>query len=111
MKTKHSILFVALITAGCWGYTVTSSSAIPPTISKKEATILQRASIAAQTNRIAAIRMLQQSNAADASAAIDFAIGNYFLEDGQLEPAASAYQAALKKNSTFYEAAKNLAIT
>ena len=79
---------------------------IEPTVSPKEAELLSAA--VATTNRIQAIAMLQTKDLPKASAAIDFAIGNFQFQESQLEAAAQSYRNAIAKLPTFRNARKNL---
>ena len=79
---------------------------IEPTVSPKEAKLLSAA--VATTNRIQAVAMLQTKGLPKASAALDFAIGNFQFQESQLEAAAQSYRNAIAKLPAFRNARKNL---
>jgi tetratricopeptide (TPR) repeat protein len=79
---------------------------LEPTVSPKEAALLAEA--AASTNLQAAIAMLQTKALPKASAALDFAIGNFQFQAEAFEAAAQSYRDAVEKLPTFRNARKNL---
>jgi tetratricopeptide (TPR) repeat protein len=87
-----------------------SSGVLPtePTISAKEAALLERAAAVAATNRLEAVKMLHQKQNDKASSAIDFAVGNFLFQADKLQDAEAAYLKAVEKLPTFRNALKNL---
>jgi len=81
---------------------------IAPTISAKEAALLERATAVAATNEMQAVELLRTKDLYDASAALNFAIGNFLFQENKLEEAEKAYIGAIKKLPTFRDALKNL---
>lgn len=79
-----------------------------PTVSRREAEQLEKAAAVATTNAAGAIAILNTDKLTDASAALDFAIGNFHFQAGALEAAEAAYRAAIEKFPTFRNARKNL---
>jgi len=79
-----------------------------PTVSSQEAKLLHTAMTKAGTDKTAALEMLNVKNLADASPAIDFAIGNLYFQREELDAAAEAYQNAIRKLPKFRSAIMNL---
>lgn len=79
-----------------------------PTVTREESTLLQSALKVAGTNMAGAIRMLSARGLNEASPALNFAIGNLQFQSGNLDDAATAYQAALQKLPKFRAAIMNL---
>ncbi len=80
-----------------------------PTVTRQEAGHLAAASGIAATNLVAAITLLEPHRGPRASAALDFAVGNFHYQSGELIPAIDAYRVALTKNPAFRSARMNLA--
>ena len=80
-----------------------------PTVTREEADHLAAASGIAATNLVAAIARLEPHRGPGASAALDFAVGNFHYQSGAFAPAIDAYQAALAKKPAFRSARMNLA--
>lgn len=84
-----------------------ADSALEPTVTPEESQLLRDA--VAETNPVAAIQILSSVKEPEmASAAIDFAVGNFYFQAEQLPQAEAAYLAALKKMPKFRNAIKNL---
>ena len=81
---------------------------LEPTVSAKEAELLTEATALATTDTTKAIAVLDTKALPKASAAIDFAIGNFYFQAENLEAAAEAYRQAITKLPTFRNARKNL---
>lgn len=79
-----------------------------PVVTREEAKLLNAAMQTAATDVPAALRMLQIKKLNQASPALDFAIGNLYFQQEQLEPAAQAYRNALAKHEKFRSAMMNL---
>jgi len=79
-----------------------------PTVTKEESLLINAAMNVAATNRTQAILMLSSKSLAEASPALDFAIGNLQFQSERLDEAADSYQAALKKSPKFRGAIMNL---
>jgi tetratricopeptide (TPR) repeat protein len=79
-----------------------------PTVTREESILLNRAMEMASSNSVLAIEMLQIKDLEHASPALDFAIGNLYFQREQLDKAADAYLAAIKKQSRFRSAIMNL---
>jgi len=79
-----------------------------PTVTKEESILLNTAMGVAATNTAQAIQILTATKQDNASAAMDFAVGNFYFQDEQLDQAATAYQAALTKLPKFRSAMMNL---
>lgn len=77
-----------------------------PTVTREEAELLRKAM--ATTDVAAAIEILQIKKLAEASPALDFALGNLYFQQEQLGAAAQAYQNALAKQPKFRSAVMNL---
>lgn len=109
-ENMKKYLFIGFMFAGLLSVAIASIGVLPvaPTISAKESVLLERAAAAAVTNRMQAVAILRAKNISDASAALDFAVGNFLFQDGKQEEAAEAYISAIKKLPTFRDALKNL---
>ena len=79
-----------------------------PSITKKESDFLNKTLVAASTNVTQGIIMLQESITPESSPALDFAIGNLYFQQDQLDDAESAYQQAIEKFPSFRSAIMNL---
>lgn len=84
-------------------------AAVPlePTVTAKEAALLTQAAAVAVTNALQAAALLVDNNREDASAALDFATGNFYFQMEAYEKALAAYQEAVRKLPSFRNARKN----
>lgn len=82
--------------------------ALAPKVTAREAELLEQASGVAATNVPAALALLKTHHSPDASAALDFAMGNFLFQDEAIPEAVQAYQAAIEKWPAFRDARKNL---
>ena len=90
-------------------FPTSGDNSLEPTVTKEESQLLKEAFVLAQSDTAGAIKMLQSlEKPEEASAAIDFAIGNFYFQDGKVEEAETAYETALKKMPKFRSAIKNL---
>jgi len=80
-----------------------------PTVTRREAELLQEAARVGTTNAAAAAARLEKVDSGESSAGIDFAMGNLLFQAQVLEPAATAYRRALDKHPEFTRAMMNLA--
>jgi tetratricopeptide (TPR) repeat protein len=80
-----------------------------PTVTRREAELLQEAMQVSTTNAAAAAAALEKGDATASSAAVDFALGNLHFQARNLKAAVSAYRRALDKHPTFTRATSNLA--
>ncbi|NCC49757.1 MAG: tetratricopeptide repeat protein [Spartobacteria bacterium] len=108
MSTKKNLVWLAL------GFLAFMSvfgeqwrNPFEPVVTRRESEQLNAAMDMAATNPVEAIAMLRAENGPEASAALDFAIGNLAFQANDLEPAAQAYQAALDKLPKFRSALLN----
>jgi len=81
--------------------------ALSPSVTPKEAEMLERAAAVAATNAAEAVLLLEGIARANASAAVDFALGNFYFQAGQYENAIAAYGEAARKLPSFRDARKN----
>ncbi len=80
-----------------------------PKVSQEEGAVIQQIIPLIQANQTQqAINLLQGNTTAASSAAMDFTLGNLYLQTGQTNQAERAYQAALRKFPNFMNAYKNL---
>jgi len=79
-----------------------------PTVTRDEAKLLQKAMALAPTDPEGAIKTLQIKKLSEASAALDFALGNLYFQQENLSAAAQAYENALGKQPHFRSAIMNL---
>jgi tetratricopeptide (TPR) repeat protein len=79
-----------------------------PTVTREESARLAAALDVAATNSALAVRMLSDERLAEASPAVDFAIGNLHFQAERFDDAAAAYRAALGKLPKFRAAIMNL---
>jgi len=79
-----------------------------PTVTTAERALLIEAMDIATTNVAQAIHVLSAGALHNASPALDFAIGNFYVQDEAFDAAVTAYQAALEKNPRFRSAILNL---
>ncbi|MEO0509744.1 MAG: tetratricopeptide repeat protein [Verrucomicrobiota bacterium] len=85
-------------------------SAKSPSITREEAEVFRSVSEVAGTNIKSAISILQGALTAESSAAMDFALANFLLQDQQYSAAIRAFEAAIKKFPNFGRAYKNLGL-
>ncbi len=81
---------------------------LEPTVSAKEAGILADAAVVGATNATEAVALLRKRDLSKASAALDFAVGNFQFQTNLLAEAEVSYQDAITKLPTFRNARKNL---
>ncbi|RFC46890.1 MAG: Tetratricopeptide (TPR) repeat [Verrucomicrobia bacterium] len=87
-------------------------SRIEPTVTSAESEILvQVQKLMATEKRAEALRLLEQSALLPNSAALQFNRGNLLFEEGKLENAITAYEAAIKMYPSFRRAHRNLALS
>jgi len=87
-------------------------SRIEPGVSAAESELLvQVQKLMASGKRSEALRLLEQSSLLSGSAALQFNRGNLLFEEGKLENAITAYQAAIKMYPSFRRAHRNLALS
>lgn len=97
-----------VLVCGCvsWGR---AADPFEPTVTRREATLLQRVSARVATNDLqGAVVLLQDANLEKGSAALNFALGNVHFLANELEESAAAYRAAVKKHPKFRRAIMNL---
>jgi tetratricopeptide (TPR) repeat protein len=80
-----------------------------PTITRKESDLLNAAVQKAHDEPEAAVAMLRDEITEKTSPALDFALGNFYYQGGELENAEEAYRAAIAKLPNFRSALNNLA--
>ena len=80
---------------------------LSPTVTAKEAALLEQASSVAATNAPAAAALLEAHDRAGASAAVDFALGNFQFQMERYAQAIAAYGEAIRKLPSFRDARKN----
>jgi cytochrome c-type biogenesis protein CcmH/NrfG len=79
-----------------------------PVVSRREAGVLQEAMYLSTNSLEAAIARLREADREDASAALDFTLGNLYVQTNRLEDAEAAYRAAIEKHPRFRAALNNL---
>ena len=84
------------------------SSPFEPTVTQEEADLLKQATDLLENNRSEAIRLVEEARSGDSSAALDFALGNFYYQGERFNQAAQAYEAALHKLPLFRSALNNL---
>ncbi|MBU6300399.1 MAG: tetratricopeptide repeat protein [Verrucomicrobia bacterium] len=85
---------------------------IEPSVTAAESELLvQVQKLMAAGKRPDALRLLEQSSLLPGSAALQFNRGNLLFEEGKLENALTAYEAAIKLVPSFRRAHRNLALT
>ena len=97
-RTTLSLIFSLALSA-------LASNPFEPTITREEGVLIKTAMEAKPAE---ALRMLNAVDREKASPAIDFAIGNIYFQEKQLDEAAEAYRAALEKQPKFRRAMMNL---
>lgn len=80
-----------------------------PTVSRQESKILEEAVALADKDREAAMKLLREETDDDSSAALDFALGSFYFQNGITSEAEAAYRRALAKFPSFDRARSNLA--
>jgi len=76
-----------------------------PSVTREEASVLQRAGAVAETNAAAAVTLLDAARRGDrSSAALDYSLGNLLVELEDFEAAEDAFRAAHEKAPLFKEA-------
>jgi len=79
-----------------------------PTVTQQEAHLLEKAVQMASTDLKSAIDFIKQQDLKNSSAAFEFAMGNFYYQDEQLEDAVLAYLGAIEKLPKFRSALNNL---
>lgn len=85
-------------------------SDVEPKVSREESSFLQGVVPVIRDNPRQAIIELQNANNAQATAVFDFAIGNIYFQEGDLNGAREAYLAAIRKLPDFRRVYKNLGL-
>ena len=101
-------VLLAWLSAGVAGRGGEGHDPFEPTVTREESARLAAAMGVAATNSAQAIRMLSEERRPEASAALDFVIGNLHFQDERLDEAAAAYRAAIEKLPKFRSALMNL---
>ena len=116
MKTCTRALYFAFSTILLSGPAAFASPAIAheaqsrePTVTKQEAETLSKAAELAEKDVAAAVSFLHPLVKPSSSAALDFALATFYLQENDLEQAARSYRIALEKMPTFARARANLA--
>ena len=98
-------LFYPVNTAEC-SKAENRSDPFTPTVNSREAEFLQRARKTEDVEK--ALALFDEIDMEDASAAIDFAMGNLYFRSDKLDQAAQSYEKAIKKFPHFRSAKLNL---
>ena len=99
------LLLMCALSAGA----ATTPLRLEPTVTEKEAKLLENAvTLATTTNTAQAIALLDTKARPKASAALDFAIGNFYFQSENYKAATEAYRHAITKLPTFRNARRNL---
>lgn len=98
----------AMTALGARGRSEQKGRGFEPTVSRTESEWLSKAKGISGTNLVAAISFLEEKIDSDTSAALDFAVGNFYFQNDQLEDAVEAYQEALEKFPLFKNSIGNL---
>jgi tetratricopeptide (TPR) repeat protein len=85
-------------------------SGAEPDIRPSELEVLKEVIDLMKVNPRAAAAMLEQTQSADSSAAVDFILANLQFQNGDLEAAEDSYESALRKFPDFRRAHKNLGL-
>ncbi|WOO42740.1 tetratricopeptide repeat protein [Rubellicoccus peritrichatus] len=85
-------------------------SDVEPKVSREEGAFLQSVVPVIRDNPRQAITELQNANSDGATAVYDFAIGNIYFQEGDLNNARTNYLAAVKKHPDFRRVHKNLGL-
>ena len=80
-----------------------------PSVTQAEAALLERALAESRHALPSAISIVQEENSETSSAALDFALGNFHYQNGDMSSAELAYVKAARKLPTFRAALNNLA--
>ena len=99
----HILLLLLSATTAC-----AENNPFQPTVTTREAGILQRAAELLPDDVNAAIALLDEERNDKGSAALDFAAGNFYYQDNRMEEAAAAYGDAIGKLPLFRAALNNL---
>lgn len=81
-----------------------------PSVTKEEGAVFRQVSQVASSNPREAIRLLQGMRNAESSAAVDFALANFQLQEGNFSGAEASYKTAISKFPNFGRAYKNLGL-
>ena len=92
MSTLQKVVFIGFVFVGMLSQVLAATVALPtsPTVSARESVLLERASAIAVTNGMQAVELLREKDISDASAALDFAVGNFLFQAEKLEEAEKA---------------------
>lgn len=85
-------------------------TSVSPTISSDEQTFLRDLIPVIEKNPAEAAGRLESFMDSESSAALDYTLGNLFVQAGQIENAISAYREAIRKFPNFARAYKNLGL-
>ncbi len=99
---------VALLLSAAFLFAAPGVPILEPTVTEKEARLLEQAAAVAETNKPAAVALLDSKDLPKASAALDFAIGNFQFQQEAFGAAATSYRSAIAKLPAFRNARKNL---
>jgi tetratricopeptide (TPR) repeat protein len=91
---------------GSYGF----DTAITPKISAEEQEVFKLLVPLMQNNTGGAIQKLRSSITNDSSAALDYTLGNLYVQNRNVSSAIQSYQTAIRKFPNFYRAYKNLAL-
>jgi tetratricopeptide (TPR) repeat protein len=83
---------------------------ISPSVSQEEGQVFREVSRVAGSNPNAAVRLLRNALTPDSSAALDFALANFLLQQRQYGSAIASFQNAIRKFPNFGRAYKNLGL-
>jgi tetratricopeptide (TPR) repeat protein len=86
------------------------NSEVEPRLTPLERDLLQRILPLMSSNPAEAIRLLESGMKKDASAGLDFTLGNLYFQQGNMEKAAERYQIAVAKFPNFRRAHRNLGL-
>ncbi|MDA0577413.1 MAG: tetratricopeptide repeat protein [Verrucomicrobia bacterium] len=115
-STDHQIrthqVGMLLLAALCllWpSFATAAADPFEPSVTRQEAELLEQAMTLAEKDVTAAITQLQTENRVAASPALDYALGNLYVQTNRLTDAEAAYREALRKLPRFRAARNNLA--
>lgn len=91
---------------GSYGF----DTSITPKISGEEQEVFKLLVPLMQNNTSGAIQKLRSSITNDSSAALDYTLGNLYVQNRNVSSAIQSYQTAIRKFPNFYRAYKNLAL-
>ncbi len=103
---NRSVIIAVVLAISCSGGVFATQN--EPTVSKLEAQLLEKAIAISEMDLSAALALLRAETGPKASAALDFAIGNFYLQQEKFTEAEEAYWAAIEKLPDFVNARKNL---